>query len=159
MKKIYKLMLLLTLGAGTFSFAQTGVIVTYYDGNVQNFTVADAGKLYFESDNLYVKTDVAATPTTIPVSIIRKITFSNTLAIAGFGENKDHLALFPNPGNDVIRISSDSPQDLKTSIYNLTGQRVHQGIYKPGQDIDVSALQSGLYLVQVNGVTIKFSKK
>lgn len=158
MEMIRKIALLLLLASGC-SFAQTGIKVTYYDGTEQAFSIAAAGKLYFETDNLYVRADAATTPTTIPVSIIRKITFSSALSIPAFGENRNNLVLSPNPGADVIRIKSDANEDLKTKIYSLTGQLILQGTYQPGQDIDVSGLSQGLYLVQVNGLTIKFSKK
>ena len=144
----------------SYSFAQTGVTVTYYDGTTQGFNVTTAGKLYFATDNLYVKLDgTTTTPTTIPVTIIRKITFSNALNTTIFGENKNNLVLFPNPSLDVIRIKSDENEELKTKMYSLQGQLVLEGTYQSNQDIDVSNLSSGLYLVQVNGLTIKFSKK
>lgn len=159
MREFKTLTWLLLLFASTFSFAQSAVNITYYDGTVQGFSIAPAGKLYFETDNLYVKVDGMTAPTTIPVSIIRKITFSSTLSTPSFGENKNHLVLYPNPGSDVVRIKSDASEDLKIKIYSLTGQLVQQGTFLPNQDIDVSKLSSGLYLVQVNGLTIKFSKK
>ena len=143
----------------TFSYAQTGVTVTYYDGATQSFNVATAGKLYFASDNLYVKTDISATPTTIPVSIIRKLTFSATLSTGTFGENKNNLVLYPNPSSESIKIKSDATDNLDVKIYSLTGQLVKKGTYLSNQDIDISNLASGLYLVQVDDLTIKFSKK
>ena len=160
MKEFKTLTWLFLLFASTFSLAQSGVNVTYYDGTVQVFSVASSGKLYFESDNLYVKVDAATTPTTIPASIIRKITFSSTpLGTSTFDESKNHMVLYPNPGSVFIRIKSDGSDDLKIKIYALTGQLVQQGVYRPNQDIDISTLNSGLYLVQVNGLTIKLSKK
>lgn len=143
----------------SFSFAQTGVTVTYYNGTTQAFNVAPSGKLYFATDNLYVKVDGTTTPTTIPVSIIRKITFSQALATTTFGENPNKMVLSPNPSSNVIRINAETYEDLNVAIYSLNGQLVHKGSYAINQDIDVSALAKGLYLVQVNGVTIKFSKK
>lgn len=143
----------------TYSIAQTGVYITYYDGSNQTFNVAATGKLYFETDNFFVKTDGNTTPTTIPVNIIRKITFSNALATATFGKNVSNLMLYPNPSSEVIRIKSEVQEALKTKIYSSTGQLFLQGTYQSNQDIDVSSLASGLYLIQVNGLTIKFSKK
>lgn len=140
-------------------FAQTGVYVTYYSGSTQGFNVETSGKLYFDSDNLYVKNNDAATPTTIPVSIIRKIVFSNTLATEAFGENKYNMALYPNPGNDYIKIYSEKDEDLSVTIYTLNGQLLHSGKYTVNQDIDVTSLAQGLYLIQANGVTFKFCKK
>jgi hypothetical protein len=158
MKTIYKITVMLLL-ISAYSAAQTGVTITYYDGTAQGFNVTSGGKLYFGSDQLYVKTDGTTAPTTIPVNIIRKITFGSVLATTTFGENRNHLALYPNPGSDYIRIQSDADENLNTKIYSMAGQLVQQGTYQPDQDIDVSGLASGLYLVQVDGLTIKFSKK
>ncbi|NHM05849.1 T9SS type A sorting domain-containing protein [Flavobacterium sp. CYK-4] len=159
MKPIQNLTFVILMLLGAYSWAQTGIRVTYYDGNIQNFNVTTSGKLYFSADNLYVKADGVTTSTTIPVNIIRKITFDGALATTNFGENDQALTLAPNPSADVIRIGSENRESLKTQIYSLTGQLILQGVYQVGQDIDVSKLAAGLYLVQVNGVTIKFSKK
>lgn len=150
---------LLLLLASAYGFAQTGVTVTYYNGTTQTFTVAAQGKLFFAADNLNVQVDATTTPTVIPVNIIRKINLGSALATTVFGANDQHLVLYPNPGQDRIRIQSDATDLLKTSIYSLTGQLVLQGDFQPNEDIDVSRLATGLYLVQVNGLTLKFSKK
>lgn len=159
MKHNKLLLNLLLVFMASFSFAQTGVTVTYYTGTTQGFNVATTGKLYFASDNLYVKTDGTTTPTTIPVNIIRKITFSNALSNETFGENKNNMVLYPNPSNESIKINSDVYEDLNVKIYSLEGQLMQQGTYSINNDIDVSNLSTGLYLVQVNGLTFKFSKK
>lgn len=160
MKQLRTIAFVLSLIATSYSYSQSGVIVTYYDGTTQNFNVAATGKLYFSNDDLNVKIDGSATATTIPVSIIRKITFSaTTLGTNTIGENKNNLVLYPNPGNETIQIKSDSFDDLNVKIYSLTGQLVKQGIYSSGQAIDVASLSTGLYLVQVNDLTLKFSKK
>lgn len=159
MEKLQKITSLLLFLISLNSFAQTGVTITYYSGTTQGFNIATTGKLYFASDNLYVKVDETTTPTTIPVSIIRKITFSNSLSTTTFGENKNSLVLYPNPSSNSIKIKSDAVENLDTKIYSLTGQLVLEGVYQNNQDIDVSRLSSGFYLVQVNGLTIKFSKK
>lgn len=160
MKTINKITFLLLLFVSSLTFSQTGVLVTYYDGSTQGFNVESSGKLYFDSDHLKVKVNSStATPTTIPVTIIRKITFSTTLSSTTFGENKNNLVLYPNPSSDVFRIKSDVSEKLKINIYSLQGQLVHQGNYQSDEDITISNLSSGLYLVQVNGLTIKFSKK
>ncbi|MBS1534910.1 MAG: T9SS type A sorting domain-containing protein [Bacteroidetes bacterium] len=154
-KTILGLLLLFT----AFAHAQTGVAVTYYDGNVQNFSVATSGKLYFDASNVLIKTDASVTtPTTIPVALIRKITFDSNLANETF-ETANSLAMYPNPGADQVRISSKVDVPLKTQVYTLTGQLVMQGEYQPNQGIDVSGLTSGLYFFKINGVTLKFSKK
>jgi hypothetical protein len=160
MRTIKKFTFLLLLFISSFTYAQTGVLVTYYDGNSQGFNIESSGKLYFDSDNLNVKLNsTTTTPTTIPVTIIRKITFSTTLSTTLFAENKKNLILYPNPNSDIFRIKSDVTEKMKINIYSLQGQLVHQGNYESDEAINVSYLPSGLYLVQVNDLTIKFSKK
>lgn len=154
-KTIGGLLLLFT----AYAHAQTGVTVTYYDGNVQNFSVATSGKLYFDASNVLIKADASvAVPTTIPVALIRKITLGSNLANETF-QVANSLALYPNPGAQEVRISSIVEQTFKTEVYNLTGQLMLQGEYQPNQSIDVSGLTSGLYFFKINGVTLKFSKK
>lgn len=141
------------------SIAQTGLTVTYYDGTTQNFTVETAGKMYFDTNNLYIKTNVSATPTTIPVSIIRKIIFTDVLSTDTMEQNQQKLVLYPNPTNGFFRFSSDEQLDFNLRIFNLKGQLVLEGNYTTEQDIDVSRLTHGIYMVQANGITFKFIKQ
>lgn len=59
------------------SFSQSGVQITYYDATQQNFVVDTTGKLYFDATSVFIVSTNAATPTSIPLSIIRKITFTS----------------------------------------------------------------------------------
>ncbi|MCD9856084.1 T9SS type A sorting domain-containing protein [Epilithonimonas sp. JDS] len=145
--------------AGVFGFAQTGVKIKYYTGTEQSFNVSPSGKLYFSGDNLLVKTEANSTETSIPVSIIQKITFTDeVLATQNVGLNKSNLQLYPNPSTDYIRIKSEA-KSLDVKIYNLEGKLVVSGTYKSDEDINVCKLNAGVYLVQANGVTLKFIKK
>ena len=68
------------------------------------------------------------------------------------------LKLYPNPSSDHITISNqDSP--LKYCIYNTLGSLISEGIYAPNDRINVNALKSGIYFIQLeNGITMKFIK-
>lgn len=105
-----------------------------------------------------IQTAAAASPTSLPVSIIKKIVFSDALATQEVGLNKQNVQLYPNPSSNIIRITAESKL-LDVKIYSTTGQLVLSGKYKPDEYIDVSKLNAGVYLVQVNGVTIKLIKK
>ncbi|MEY2631129.1 MAG: hypothetical protein RLZZ469_2027 [Bacteroidota bacterium] len=150
------IVILLTTG---LTKAQTGVTVTYYTGTTQNFSIETNGKLYFENEELYLKSNSTTTPTVIPVSIIQKITFSNSLGVTTFGDNETNLTLYPNPASDLIKIGANSNGEIEVKMYTLTGQLVQQGKYFPNEAIDISALSGGIYLIQANGVTFKFIKK
>ena len=106
-----------------------------------------------------VKPEANSTETSIPVSIIQKITFTDeVLATQNVGLNKNNLQLYPNPSTDYIRIKSKA-KSLDVKIYNLEGKLVVSGNYISDEDINVSKLNAGVYLVQANGVTLKFIKK
>ncbi|WP_374550374.1 T9SS type A sorting domain-containing protein [Flavobacterium sp.] len=141
------------------AIAQTGVTVTYYDGGTQQFNVTTSGKLFFSADNLQIKQDSSSSITSIPVSIIRKIVFSEALGTTVIGENKKELSIYPNPSSDVIRINSNSNESMNLKIYSLSGQLLRSGEFEPNQAIDVSDFSKGIYLVQVDDVTLKFVKK
>ena len=57
--------------------AQTAILITYYNGTEQGYPVTTSGKLYFENGNLQIVSAAASAPVSIPVSIIRKVTFSS----------------------------------------------------------------------------------
>lgn len=144
-----------------FSFAQTGIKVTYYTGLTQDYSIETTGKLYFSGSNLLVKTNGTANNVSIPTNIIRKITFTtaSTLSTQEIGENKSKLTLYPNPTSDFLRIMSDKKEKLNVKIYSAAGRLVLTGTYQPNEDINISTLNEGFYLVQVNNATLKLIKK
>ena len=157
MKKWYFLgVLLLSMTA----FSQTGVVITYYDNTQQQFNVQTTGKLFFSGDHLQIHIDDTVTqPTSIPVTIIQRITFTNNLSTTQQTAAVIRLNLFPNPGSEYIQISSADEEILQVKIYNNNGQLLQNGSYFPMQNIDVSNLESGIYWVHVNGATLKFVKR
>lgn len=143
-----------------FSFAQTGIKVTYFTGSTQDYTVETSGKLYFSGSNLLIKTSGTANNVSIPTNIIRKITFTTTsLATQEIGQSTSRFKLYPNPASDFIRISSDKKDKISIKIYSVSGQIVHQGTYLPDENINVSNLSMGFYFVQANDTTFKMIKK
>ena len=50
-------------------------------------------------------------------------------------------------------------ETMHVKIYSLSGQLLKTGSFDTNQDIDVSGFAKGIYLVQVDDVTLKFVKK
>jgi len=155
-----KVAFLLFVFSAFMLYAQTGIKVTYYDGTTQGFAVQDSGKLYFSESNLLIKTSSTSTPTSLPVSIIQKITFDNSvLSTQNISQNKSKYILYPNPSNDFIRIKSLNADKLEVSIYALDGKLLLKGNYVSDQNIDISQLPAGVYIVKSNTETFKLIKK
>ena len=98
----------------------TGVTITYYTGTTQNFSVESNGKLYFENEALYLKSNSTTEATVIPISIIQKITFSNTLGVTTFGQNENNLTLYPNPASDLIKIGANSNDVMEVLAFKVS---------------------------------------
>lgn len=152
--------MLLFLILATHAYSQTTVQLTYFTGNVQNFTVNESGKLFFEDENLMVQPGSGDTPTSIPVNLIQKITFPNTTSgMVSPNQSSSAIRVYPNPCSDFIRVIALTPVESQIRIYSFTGQLAYQGINPPDNTIDISHLAAGIYFIQINGETIKFIKK
>ncbi|UZT97982.1 T9SS type A sorting domain-containing protein [Chryseobacterium fluminis] len=155
-----KLFLVGMVSLGISTFGQTTIKVTYYTGATQDYTVDNSGKLYFSGTNLLVSTTYAAANVSIPTNIIRKITFTSlNLATQEIGQNKSKLRLYPNPCTDFIKISSDKKERMNVKIYSSSGILVLKGIFQPDEEINISSLSAGFYLLQAGQTTLKMIKK
>lgn len=122
----FALGLLLFAGRGA---AQADIRVTYYNGAEQGYSIAASGKLYFENGNLMVAMNNAAAPVSIPVSIIRKITFSaaagplplRMLAFAARND-KDQVTLNWKTENEVNTSHFVIERSVDGSNYESLGQ-------------------------------------
>jgi len=69
-----------------------------------------------------------------------------------------NIQIAPNPVNNLLKISGVANQNI--AITNLMGQLVMEINAAAAQvELDVAGLQSGIYLVNVNGAIKKFVKK
>ncbi len=75
------------------------------------------------------------------------------LAVPAFSENI--FAIYPNPTQDVLHITSKTTTVSHVSIYDIQGKLIQTIVGNP-KEIDVSLLKNGLYLVklQADGGTV-----
>lgn len=74
---------------------------------------------------------------------------------------ENSLRVFPNPSNHQLTVKSEKFQNenLHYQIYNLVGQEMLKGDYKINEQIDVSGLSNGVYIIIVNNKHQQFSTK
>ncbi len=68
-------------------------------------------------------------------------------------ETQEKITFFPNPSNGIVTIDmGNSPLRKQSySLINMNGQSALSGrIYNSIQEIDVSSLTSGVYLLAIN---------
>jgi len=79
------------------------------------------------------------------------------LNTVGIKENKNTLAIYPNPANDLITINGE--ENSRFEIFNATGQVLVSGILTSNNEsIDISNLSQGNYFVRCIGSEVSVSQ-
>lgn len=77
--------------------------------------------------------------------------------------NADTIKIYPNPADDLLNINSLSEKigNASLKIYDLNGRLLKhkQANFNELQQIDVSQLQSGIYLLKIENSKVNISKK
>lgn len=113
---------------------------TDWTGDVESFRIRFA-----DADN----PTNAGRPTVSHDVVINSVVFSFDATLSSSQETLSTFKMYPNPAKNVLNITSISPVD-KVEIYNITGKQVinTKGFVKNTQ-INVSTLNSGMYLVKL----------
>lgn len=65
-------------------------------------------------------------------------------------ENNIQIEIFPNPVNDILKIRAENDEIQSIAIMNLQGQIVVElSVDQSSNEVDVSHLESGVYLVSI----------
>ena len=116
-----------------FTFSNNSLLINYLSGPAETYSLSNISKLSFKS----------------------AITGVDELSLSG----TTTLKVYPNPVTDVIYIQNAPEVTYTVSIYRISGSLVLTTKLSSGtKSIDVSYLASGLYLLNVNGLTFKFVK-
>lgn len=84
--------------------------------------------------------------------------------VQGYGLNintlkKANFSLFPNPSKESLVINAFTANSGQYNIVNLLGETVLTGSFENGKAIDISALNGGVYCVNViDGTSVTSSK-
>lgn len=80
---------------------------------------------------------------------------ASQLSTDDFAQNK--FALYPNPANNVLTVSSTEAGIESVEIFNILGQQVYSNRFASNltETINISGLNSGMYLVKINDNTTK----
>lgn len=78
----------------------------------------------------------------------KSVTVTDPTGIEENGE--DALSIYPNPANDVIRITSASPVMERVEMFDLTGKQVYSAInVRSGAEINIANLTGGVYMLRI----------
>lgn len=86
-----------------------------------------------------------------------KTTTSKTVAVGSTG--KGSAKVFPTLATDKINVLTTSDKEETFTITNMVGQTVLSGRVVNSLDINVSQLAKGIYILQVAGDAVRFSRQ
>lgn len=89
---------------------------------------------------------------------VDNVKFNENLAVEDIAAIDRNISTYPNPVNDVLFVKVPQGEEVKsTSLYNILGKQVNASL-KDGE-LNVSALSSGIYVLQVTTDKAVYSKK
>ena len=156
MKKSLMLLLFLLAGFLLRGTAQNvTLVVTTTDGTEQSFQLTNEGQLFFEDGERLVIEDGTGTTATFQLADIRKLVCTE---ITGMEESSTKsLRLLPNPTRDHFLLSN-LQSSCEARIYALDGRLVKTFTATEGMTVDISELSKGMYLLHIDGQTLKMMK-
>ncbi len=127
------------------NMVETKFFDTYPGSNSANFDGAWSVYPYFASGN-------------IVISDINRGLFIVRDHLLGTNDNSiSDFMIAPNPAKELVTINSKTEPLTKVAIFNILGQKVMDLNFADSlsENIDISKLQSGMYLVKINSTTTK----
>lgn len=153
MKKLF-LTALMALGFLSTAFAQEVTFtVVKTNGTTAGYVMSSDSKIYYSDTQIFIKSN--GETVSYDLSGLRKAYFSTS-------DNDDeienqHLTIYPNPATDVLKILNTSEYQSVT-IYSIDSKVVKRIEVSNEADINVSDLNTGLYIIGVGNEFSKFIK-
>jgi hypothetical protein len=133
----------------TYGFSQSGL------GTIRGSVVDKESKEFIPNSVITVKQNgsVRANATT---DFDGKFEYSFIITV-DFSTDEYGISIYPNPTNDGFYIKC-LPQG-EVAIYSISGQYIKYQKFDAQTKIDLSEMESGVYLVQVEGKGVAFISK
>ena len=150
----------LMFSAATVSKADKVIQIHSYDSESLpvEFAVSEISKIHFGAGNFSVVLDEAETGGSFDLRNVSKITFAESSAVETV-ERAVSVHVTPNPVKDNLMIKGgEALYGSTVSLYSTTGTNVMQLSSWQGESINVSHLPAGVYIINIQSVTIKFMK-
>ena len=113
----------------------------------------------YSQSKIFYNTSGEWLPTSFTGSLMVRPIFGQMSTDIAETEFVSGILIYPNPANDILNIEG-ADSDCRVSVYSLTGQAL---IRESGNCINVSILQSGIYLIKIESgdqsALLKFVKQ
>ena len=152
MKHIFILICVICCSLQTMA---TNLVIEQRSGAEKMQDIAIIGQWFFVENTIQLLDKEGNILATEPVANIKKIQFATNGTNADVNDTVVHTILvYPNPTQDILMIQGAASQMLR--VYNLQGSLL---LTQWGNQISVSHLPDGTYLLQIGTQVVRFIKK
>lgn len=116
--------------------------------------IAKIGKLIFVDDEIRLVDKSGNVLAVETIGNVRKITFVEDVATDLDSLQPTQIMIYPNPSHDIIHVDGIKPTDLR--VFDLHGRML---LAEQGNQITVSSLPMGTYLLQIGTQVVRFIKQ
>lgn len=133
------------------------IFIQKHDGSIHAETISMIGNLHYATSNLVVQL-VDGTTNVFALTDLKKIYFDTSI---GFSDKASReLTVLPNPAIAYINVKRLNDEAGLLKIYSINGSLVHQELTNSAMvTIDLTGYKTGLYFINVDGITTKFLKQ
>lgn len=156
--KTKKLLLLLLIIAGPLFqlTAQNAVCVVTTTDNVEHsIGLWEDHQMYFDQAYRLVIQNSPNSNHVFPLSEIRKVVFTEITSTEENHASSPYILPNPSSNHFIVR---DLPEASQGQVFALDGRLVKEFEASEGSVIDISELPKGMYLLQLQGQTLKLMK-
>lgn len=159
MTKRFKSLLCLLLAMSCFAVAYAQSYVTFYDNDQEvmaSWHLLEVNKMTYEGGNIVVNGQMGTKDFALSNVLSIKFTDEKQIpsSIKDIVSDKDLLNIVA--GEQTIQINGANSG--RVSIWAVNGQQLYENRSWRGEDIDISHLQRGIYIITINNSTFKFKK-
>lgn len=142
---------------GAFADFKTELTVVEYNNESHVYKIEETGELSFEEKVLVIKENDRSEAKILSLGNISKLLIKENSAVNNFSSDSQSIALYPNPASSEVFISGiEGKQTLE--VYSISGILVMKSSVENGSAINISNLRQGVYIVKVDGKTVKLCK-
>ena len=152
-----KLLIAAGLALSAACYAQDNVTVNTASGQ-KVYKMDDIESITFDGATMKVNKNSKETET-INLAEITNISFDVSTGVNGLKVKDENLLISVKSGSNIIEIGGyDNSKNYSVDIFNTAGAKVLGYANWRGEQLNISSLSKGVYVLKINNTTLKFSK-
>ena len=152
-----KLLIAAGLALSAACYAQDNVTVNTASG-LKVYKMDDIESITFDGATMKVNKNSKETET-INLAEITNISFDVSTGVNGLKVKDENLLISVKAGSNIIEIGGyDNSKNYSVEIFNTAGAKVLGYANWRGEQLNISSLSKGVYVLKINNTTLKFSK-